>query len=276
MTACAWQGSSNLSSLVDTHCHLNFHTFEEDRDEVLARAAEDGVDKIVNPGIDLQTSLEALSLAQRSEHVFAAVGVHPNDSTTWEKGTRRQLADYARHPKVVAIGEIGLDYYRDRAPKDIQQRVFREQLELAADLGLPVIIHNREATEDILAILREWQVWLETHNPVLSRTPGVLHSYSGNLEQARRAWEHHFCLGVTGPLTFKNADELRSVVAGMPLDALLVETDAPFLTPHPHRGKRNEPAYVRFVADKIAEIQAVSSEQIAEATTANAGRLFKW
>lgn len=276
MMACVSQGSNKLSSLVDTHCHLNFHTFQEDREEVLTRAVEAGVEKIVNPGIDLQTSLEALSLAQRSPHVFAAVGVHPNDSTTWEAGTRDQLADYARHPKVVAIGEIGLDYYRDRAPQDVQQRVFREQLELAADLGLPVIIHNRDATEDTLTMLVEWQSWLETHNPVLARAPGVLHSYSGNLEQARTAWEHNFCIGITGPVTFKNADELRGVVADMPVDALLVETDAPFLTPHPHRGKRNEPAYVRFVVTKIAELQAVTSDQIAEATTSNANRLFKW
>lgn len=276
MMACVSQGSSKLSSLVDTHCHLNFHTFQEDREEVLARAVEAGVEKIINPGIDLQTSLEALSIAQRSAHVFAAVGVHPNDSITWETGTRDQLADYAKHPKVVAIGEIGLDYYRDRAPQDLQQRVFREQLELAADLGLPVIIHNRDATEDTLAMLVDWQSWLETHNPVLARAPGVLHSYSGNLQQARTAWEHNFCIGITGPVTFKKADELREVVAEMPVEALLVETDAPFLTPHPHRGQRNEPAYVRFVAAKIAEIQAVSSEQIAKATTSNAGRLFKW
>jgi TatD DNase family protein len=265
-----------LLSLVDTHCHLNFHTFQEDREEVLERAVDAGVEKIINPGIDLQTSLEALSLAQRSPYVFAAVGVHPNDSITWEVDTRDQLADYARHPKVVAIGEIGLDYYRDRAPQDVQQRVFREQLELAADLGLPVIIHNRDATEDTLAMLVEWQSWLETHNPMLARAPGVLHSYSGNLQQARTAWEHNFCIGITGPVTFKKADELREVVADMPVDALLVETDAPFLTPHPHRGQRNEPAYVRFVAAKIAELQAVSSEQIAETTTSNADRLFKW
>ena len=258
-------------SLTDTHCHLYFHAFEEDRDAVLARAWSAGVERILVPGIDLPTSQAALELAESDPRIFAAVGVHPNDAATWDARSLEFLETMAAHPKVVAIGEIGLDYYREGAPRDLQRRVLREQVALAGRLNLPVVIHTRNASPadrscmaDTLQILAE------------SGVRGVLHSFSGNLAEAKQTLNLGFFIGITGPVTFKKADELRQVVAAVPLDRLLIETDSPFLTPHPHRGRRNEPAHVRFVAGKIAELHHQPLAVVAEATTENARRLFQW
>ena len=251
--------------------------------QVLARSAGEGVARILCPGIDLQTSRAAIRLAEAYPQIYAAVGVHPNDSTSWNEATLDELRLLADHPKVIAIGEIGLDYYRDRAPRELQKSVFREQLMLAAEIALPVVIHTRnssnetlDAMEDALSILTNWQTDLAATAPLLYERPGVFHSYSGDEQIARRAIHLNFQIGITGPVTFKNAPELQRVVGLLPLDHLLIETDAPFLTPHPHRGKRNEPGFVRLVAEKIAEIHNLPFDVVAEITTNNAGRLFNW
>jgi TatD DNase family protein len=269
--------------LVDTHCHLNFDSFNNDRGAVLERAREAEVERILNPGVDLVTSQAAVKLAESHPEVFAAVGVHPNDALTWDNNTPDQLMELAKHPKVVAIGEIGLDYYRNQAPHDIQKWVFRQQLTLAAEVGLPVVIHmrntnlqDREATVDVLHILSEWRSELAKVGSPLEDYPGVLHSFSDDEEAARQAIQMNFRIGITGPVTFRNAQVLQHVAGSLPLDRLLIETDAPFLTPHPYRGQRNEPAYVRFVAEKIGQIRSLSYDVVAKATSTNAKRLFNW
>jgi TatD DNase family protein len=269
--------------LTDTHCHLNLQSFDEDRPAVVERAAQAGIGRILIPGIDLETSHSAAALAAQYLPVHAAVGIHPNDADGLPEDWLETLRNLAQHPKTAAIGEIGLDYYWDRTPKALQQRLFIEQLELARQAQLPVVVHCRDknppvgpALEDVLSILSDWQMQLKSENHPLAVRPGVLHSFSGDLRSAERAVEHGFLIGITGPLTFKKADLLRDVVASLPGGALLIETDAPFLTPHPHRGKRNEPAYVKLVAEKMAEVRHTEFEKIARLTTANAERLFHW
>lgn len=255
--------------LVDTHCHLDFEWFDADRDAAVARALEAGVQGIVVPALDLQNCRTVLQLADQYETVWAAVGVHPNSTANWQDNWIGVLRDLARHEKVVAIGEIGLDYYRDESPKEVQQRALGLQLELAAELGLPVIIHNRESGADVLRLLAESSL-AERPYP-----PGVLHSFSGDWQTAALALELGYYLGFTGPVTFKKAEELRRIAAQTPADRLLVETDAPFLTPHPHRGKRNEPTYVVYVAERLADVRGVETAELAQQTTANAERLFR-
>jgi TatD DNase family protein len=269
--------------LIDTHCHLYFEDFDEDREAVILRAVESGVERIVAPGIDLSTSQAAIDLASQYEQVFAAVGVHPNDALTWEENTIAELRELAGQPGVAAIGEIGLDYYRDRAPLDIQKRAFRDQLLLAEELELPVIVHTRNKSEadrraimDVLSLLEEWQTGLVATNPFLAERPGVLHSFSGNVSEAEKARQLNFLIGITGPVTFRNAPGLQRVVESLPLESILVETDAPFLTPQPHRGKRNEPGYVYYVAEKIAQLRDLPFDIVADITSSNAGRLFNW
>lgn len=262
--------------LVDTHCHINFNTFDEDREEVIARARSAGIERLLNPGVDLDSSLAAIELADRYAEIYAAVGVHPTEARNWNGETLDRLRELAGHPKVVAIGEIGLDYYWEETPHDLQQTVLLEQLRLAAELNLPVVLHNREATEDILRILRRWQVEISSTNPLLARAPGVLHSFSASLQAAEEAIRMGFMIGITGPVTFRNAPELQDLVSKLPLDHLLVETDSPFLTPHPHRGERNEPAHVRSVVGKIAELKGLPYDLVAQATSDNAGRLLNW
>ncbi len=275
-------GSLMLSAptLVDSHCHLNFDSFDSDRSTVLERAQQVGVGRVLNPGIDLPTSQASIDLAEKYKSVYAAVGVHPNDASSWNNETLDTLRALCKRSKVVAIGEIGLDYYWEKTPHDLQHNVFQQQLQLAADAGLPVIVHIRDknqhdsqAMRDALDILAEWQGALSF--PLAGR-PGVLHSFSGGLDAAYRATELNFCIGITGPVTFKNAGLLREVVSNLSLDCMLIETDAPFLTPHPHRGERNEPGHVQFVASKIAQIRGVDFEHVAQITTTNAKRLFLW
>ncbi len=265
-----------MLSLTDSHCHLDFNTFDVDREAVISRARDAGVLRLVNPGIDLQSSLAALQIADTHEEVFVACGVHPNDALTWNRDTLNELRKLVRHPKVVAIGEIGLDYYRDRAPKELQKRILSEQLALAADAGLPVVIHNRQATDDILELLTSWHSDLVSSGSPLAERAGVLHSFSGDAVAARKALEIKFMIGISGPITYRNAEDLRRIIAWLPLSALLIETDAPFLTPHPHRGERNEPAHVRWVAEKIAEIHDLPLQVVAEQTNANCQKLFNW
>lgn len=262
--------------LADTHCHLDFAAFDEDRDAVLSRGREAGVERILNPGIDLASSRAAVDLAESRSQLYAAVGVHPNESASWDDHSVANLRALADSPKVVAVGEIGLDYYRDRAPRDLQKRVFEEQLSLATELKLPVVIHNRQATAELLQILQAWQAGLRASGSPLAERPGVLHSFSAGLQDALKAIELHFFIGFTGPVTFGNARELQDLVAALPLDHLLVETDAPFLAPHPYRGKRNEPAHVRLIADKIAQLHQIDFAVVAQTTSHNARMLFDW
>jgi TatD DNase family protein len=261
-------------ALIDTHCHLDYEAFEEDRDEVVARAKAAGLVAIINPGTNVHSSRAALGLAEAHEIVYAAVGVHPNDAAEWDDGSLGQIAGLAEHPKAIAIGEIGLDYYREWTPPESQHKIFRGQLGLAAELGLPVIIHNRQAEDDIMTILFEWQKQLEQNGSPLAKRPGVLHSFGANLSFAEAALQHNFFIGLTGPLTFKNAPDLQDLAAQMPLEKLLVETDSPYLSPHPLRGQRNEPGRVKLVAEKLAELHGMAFEAMAEITTANARRLF--
>ncbi len=253
--------------LIDTHCHLDFERFDDDRDAVVARAVDVGIERIIVPALDLQNCTAVLALTERYDNVYAAVGVHPNSSAGWQDGWIETLRDLAGRDKVVAVGEIGLDYYWDKSPKSIQHKALAMQLELAAELDLPVIIHNRDSSADVIRLLAE--------SPLVGRQrPGVLHSFSADWATAVAALDMGFYLGFTGPVTFKKADELRRIAAQVPLDRILVETDAPFLAPHPYRGKRNEPAHVAYVAERIAQERGVETAVFAQQTTANALKLF--
>jgi len=258
--------------LIDTHVHLDFRQFDDDRDAVLARAWQAGVAAIVTIGIDLETSQAAVALAEAHEQVYATVGFHPHDAKTADAAALAELRELAGHPQVVAVGEMGLDFYRDRSPRDVQRHVFRQQLHIAAELGKPVVIHDRQAHAETLEILRQW---VTESQPEPCERRGVFHCFSGDVTLAEAAIELGFFIGVDGPITYRNARELPAIVKALPLDRLLVETDAPFLTPHPHRGQRNEPAYVRLVAEKLAELKNLSLEEVAQATTVNAQALFQ-
>jgi TatD DNase family protein len=256
--------------LVDTHCHLDWHAFDSDRDEVIRRAIDAGVTRMITIGVDVPSSRRSIELAERYTEVFAAVGVHPNDCGDFKADTLNEIRLLARHPKAVAIGEIGLDYYWQKVDHDTQARVFNAQLDLAAELGKPVIIHSRDAAMDVIAILEK----RVRHDA--PRHSGVLHSYFDDVSIAQQAFALGFLIGVTGPITFKKSDREREIVRRVPLDRILIETDAPFLTPVPHRGQRNEPAYVRHVAEVVAQTRGLTFEEVARQTTLNAERLFGW
>ncbi|MEO8609768.1 MAG: TatD family hydrolase [Chloroflexota bacterium] len=258
--------------LIDTHCHFNFDSYDADRETVIANAGAVGVTRIINPAVDLETSHAALQMAAQYPGVFAAVGIHPNSSKDFDLSWIETIRQLATQPKVVAIGEIGLDYHWDESPKEKQIEAFEAQLALAAELELPVIIHNREASDDVIVILEHWATNLPE---ALRERPGVLHSFSAPKAIAERALNSGFYLGFTGPITYKNADDLRRIAASIPLERMVVETDGPFLTPIPHRGKRNEPAYIPLIVERLATLRQISVEAMAEATTANAERLFK-
>ena len=284
--------------LTDTHCHLDFNKFDDDRDAVIQRALDAGITRILIPAMNFESSLAGIQLSELSQNIFAAVGFHPTDLDKWDISSIENLRGLILpHPnpspaargtqgKIVAIGEIGLDYYWVKeADKQARQReVLKQQLKLAQTVNKPVIIHMREendawfgqASIDLLEILSEWHNELSEQDHPLKDKPGVLHSYNGNLETAQKAIALNFYIGVTGPVTYKNADEKRNIIKQLPLTQLLIETDSPFLTPVPKRGKRNEPAFVAHIADKIAEIHNTTREQVAEITTANANHLFGW
>ena len=253
--------------MIDSHCHLDFPHFDEDRDYVLTRAIDAGVTGVINPGTDLETSRRAVVLAERYDSVYAAVGVHPHEASTVDDQMLNELRRLASHPKVVAIGEIGLDYYRDLSPRARQRAAFEAQLTLAADLGLPVIIHQRESAIDVMASLRAWAT---------GEHPGcVLHAFSGDEAMADEAVSLGLLIGVGGPVTFKNARRLLDIVPRLPLNCLVIETDAPYLAPHPYRGTRNEPAYVALVAERLAQLRGSSHDELACQVTANTLRLFR-
>jgi len=253
--------------LTDTHTHLDFPEFDGDRERIIERALAAEVRAMINVGTDLASSQAAVALAEAYPQVYAAVGVHPHDARTMTGEMLEELSALAKHPKVVAVGEIGLDFYRDLSPRDQQRQVFEQQLALAREIGKPVIIHDREAHKEVMAILRRWAEGCQ--QPV-----GVLHCFSGDLAMAQEAIELGFYVSIAGPVTFQNAQRLRELVRQLPLEKLLIETDCPYLTPHPHRGKRNEPAYVKFVAQEVARIKGLSLEEVARLTSDNARSLF--
>ncbi len=253
--------------LIDTHCHLNFDRFDDDRDAMIERALAAGVEAMIVPATDLDNCADVIALTERYDAVYCAVGVHPNSSANWHEDDIETVRAFAQHDKVVAIGEIGLDYYWDKSPKAVQQAAFVAQMQLADELDLPVIIHNRESSEDVISLM-----WA---SPLVDKpNAGVVHSFSAPALIAKKALDLGFYLGFTGPITYKKATELRSIASEVPIDRLLIETDAPFLSPTPKRGKRNEPAYVAYVADRLAALHQMPIEEFGRITTNNARRLF--
>jgi len=263
--------------LVETHAHLDSPRFASDREQVISRAVERGVVQTIAVGADLASSRAAMLLAEQHPCLYATVGVHPHASAAFGSATLEELAPLAGHPKVVAIGEIGVDYYRDYAPHEAQYSAFQRQLALAGEAGKPVVVHIRDrnrqkgAYETVLASLEDW---VAQRGAQSDRPPGVLHCFSGDLDTARRALDLGFYLGIDGPVTYPNAAVLRALVAQVPLERLLLETDCPYLTPQARRGQRNEPAFLRYIAEQIAQVQGVPLNRVAEETTASARHLF--
>ncbi|MBB6218686.1 TatD DNase family protein [Anaerosolibacter carboniphilus] len=251
--------------LFDSHAHLDGERFDVDRDQVIAHAKENGVGLIMNPGADLQTSMQAIEMATKYDMVYAAVGTHPHDAKDMDDITLELYRGLAAKPKVRAIGEIGLDFYYDHSPRDVQRQWFRKQIQLAREVSLPIIIHDRDANDEVMQILKEEKAF---------DAGVVMHCYSGSAELARQYVKLGAYISIAGPVTYNNARKTVEVVERIPLEHLFIETDSPYLTPVPHRGKRNEPAFVRFVAEKIAEIKKISFEEVAEQTTVNAKKFF--
>lgn len=251
--------------LIDTHCHLNLSEYDEDRPDVIARARETGISHMVVIGIDCATSRAAIDLAVSHADISATAGHHPHEAEQLRDEDLDELKSLAGHPEVVGFGEIGLDFFRDRSPRDIQKKRFDDLIRIGLDLDLPLIIHDRDAHEDILEHLT---------TAGAGGHKGVIHCYSGDYQMARKFLDLGFYISIPGTVTFPKNHVLRDVVARLPLDTLLVETDAPFLAPVPKRGRRNEPAYVRHTAMEVAKIKGISLEEAAEATTRNARTLF--
>ncbi|MED4404179.1 TatD family hydrolase [Metabacillus fastidiosus] len=251
--------------LFDTHAHLNALQYENDVEEVVQRALDEGVSEIVVVGFDRETIERAMELIEEYDFIYAAIGWHPVDAIDMTDKDLQWIRELSEHPKVVAIGEMGLDYYWDKSPKDIQKEVFRKQIALAKEVKLPIIIHNRDATADVVAILEEEGA---------SEVGGIMHCFTGSLEVAKQCMDMNFYISFGGPVTFKNAKKPKEVVQEIPLDRLLIETDCPYLTPHPFRGKRNEPGYVKYVAEEIAKLRNLSYEEIAKKTSDNGKKIF--
>lgn len=255
--------------LIDTHTHLYHHKFDDDRDAVVARAREAGVSQMVLPAIDVASIRDAIELSETHEGVFVMSALHPSEVKDATDADFQAVIELAAHPNVVAIGESGLDYYWDRTFDDKQQDYLRRHIRLAVETDLPLILHNREATADIIRILAEERAKLEKPE----RLRGILHCFVDDAETAHRASDLGFLVGIGGIVTFKNST-LAEAVADIPLNQIVLETDAPFLAPHPYRGKRNEPAYVRLVAEKVAEVKGIGLEEVADVTSRTARALF--
>lgn len=251
--------------LIDSHAHLDDKRFDKDRDEIIKNLKNNDVSIVINPGADLASSIKAVALAQKYENIYAAVGIHPHDAKTMDDDTIEVLKSLLKKDKVIAVGEIGLDYHYDFSPRDIQKKWFREQIKLAKEFNLPIIVHDREAHKDVYDILKEEQD---------GTLRGVLHCFSGSVEMAKEYIKMGFYISFAGPVTFKNAKTPKEVVKAIDINRILIETDSPYLTPHPHRGKRNEPLYVRYVAAMIAELKGLTVEEVARITTENTKRLF--
>ena len=250
--------------LFDTHAHYDDEAFDEDRKALLDSMTEKGVGLIVNPGCTVETSRQAVAMAEQYDYIYAAVGIHPENCGDFTDDDIGILRTLAQHDKAVAIGEIGLDYYwEENPPREWQQMVLRKQMALAAELKLPVIIHDREAHADTLAIVKEFP-----------QVRGVFHCYSGSVEDARTLLKMGWMLSFNGAITFKNARKAPEVIAEVPMERIMIETDSPYLTPVPHRGKRNDSGYVRLVAEKIAEIKSITAEEVEQITFDNGKRFF--
>ncbi|RLB44330.1 MAG: hydrolase TatD [Deltaproteobacteria bacterium] len=250
---------------IDTHAHLDMEVFQKDLESVLKRAEDNGVEAIVTVGVDLRSSQDAVQLANTRPNLYAAVGLHPHEAGSFNSMTLETLATLSQDPKVVAWGEIGLDYYRNYSPRELQRKAFEEQLHIAIDLGLPIIIHDREAHEDILDILRK----------IGKRERfGVVHCYSGDMELAQQLFDMGFFISIPGTITYKNAAQIRQVAASAPINRILIETDAPFLAPVPYRGKRNEPAYVAITAQELAKLRKLNETTLAGLLRDNTKKLF--
>ncbi|MBU5214761.1 TatD family hydrolase [Heyndrickxia oleronia] len=251
--------------LFDTHVHLNDSQYDLDLKEVIQNAQNAGVKKMVVVGFDRPTINRAMELIETYDFLYASIGWHPVDAIDMTDEDLIWIEELTKHPKVVALGEMGLDYHWDKSPKEIQKEVFRKQIRLAKKVKLPIVIHNREATQDIVDILKEEDA---------QEVGGIMHCFSGSPEIARECINMNFYISLGGPVTFKNAKKPKEVALEIPLNRLLIETDCPYLAPHPYRGKRNEPAYVKLVAEQIAEIKGISFEEVAKQTSLNANKLF--
>jgi TatD DNase family protein len=250
-------------SLIDTHCHLEMDAFNPDRDVVINRAQHAGVQTIITIGSDLDSNIKGLKLSKKYDCIFSSIGIHPHDAKGFSDEVYKKLKAWASRDKVVAIGETGLDYHYDNSPREVQKDVFRKHLVLSKETGLPAIIHSREAKRDTLDIIKESGV----HK-------GVLHCFSGDIEMAKKGMDMGFLISIAGPVTFKNARRLQEIAKALPDEHLLIETDAPYLTPEPFRGKRNEPSYIIHTAKLLAELRGITFEDLARITTLNAKRLF--
>lgn len=251
--------------LIDSHAHLDMDNYKDDLESVIERAVEGGVGKIITIGIDLESSLRALELATRFDFIYSTVGFHPHDADSVSDAHLKELQNLAKEKKVVAWGEIGLDFFRNRSQKEKQIDVFKSQMEIASESDLPVIIHNRDADLEILKILKG----LKNINH-----KGVIHCFSSDYETALKFMDMGYYISIPGIVTFKNADKLKDVATRIPANRILVETDAPFLAPAPKRGKRNEPLYVTYTAKMVAELRGIEFEEFAKITTKNCEKLF--
>jgi TatD DNase family protein len=251
--------------LIDSHAHLEMPDFERDLEQVIQRAKESGVGYIFTVGTEKKDWKKALKIADSHLSIYAILGVHPHNAKEIDDQTYPTLREHCRNGKVKAYGEIGLDFFRNLSPRDIQLKRFREQIGLAKELGLPIVVHDREAHRETLEILRSENA---------EECGGIIHCFSGDDEMARACMDMGFYISIPGSITFKNAESFREMVKKIPLESLLIETDAPFITPEPFRGKRNEPGYVRYTAQKLAEVKKVSFEKVAEVTTENALRVY--
>ena len=257
--------NNRLPLLVDSHAHLDGKQFSNDLDETIERATSNGISHILTIGCDLESSKNSIIVAEKYQNIFAAVGVHPHDATEINDDALQKLRSMLAHPKVVALGEIGLDFYRDRSPRDIQRGAFRQQIQLAKEVNKPIIVHDRDAHEEVIQILREEES---------ATVGGVLHCFSGDLKMARQCLELGFYLSFTGTITYPKNEAIREIIKAIPIDRMLVETDCPYLSPQKFRGKRNEPAYVRYTAEKLAEIKGLTIEDVARITSRNCHDLF--
>jgi TatD DNase family protein len=249
--------------LIDSHAHLEMRDFDRDRNEVIGRATQAGIDLIITVGTTVSDCEKAVLIASQYETVYAAIGIHPHEVKNIDETTYGDLNRLAKAEKIVAYGEIGLDFFRNLSPKDVQIRRFGEQLELANEMGLPIIIHDRESHKETLDMLRGWK-----------GKQGVVHCFSGDYIMAGKCVDMGFYISIPGAVTFGKSEKLQEVVRRLPITCLLLETDAPYLTPHPNRGKRNEPAYVVHTARKVAEIKGLSFEHVASVSSQNARSLF--
>jgi TatD DNase family protein len=252
--------------LIDSHAHLEMPEFKKDLEGVIQRAKEAGVVYIFTVGTEKKDWKKAIEIANTHPSIFAILGVHPHNAKEIDDQTYTLLKGLCKNEKVKAYGEIGLDFFRNLSPREIQLKRFREQIELAKELGLPIVVHDREAHQETLEMLKSEKA---------DACGGIIHCFSGDYEMAKACMDMGFYISIPGSITFKNAESFREIVKRIPLDSLLVETDAPFLTPEPFRGKRNEPSYVRYTAQKVAEIKKFSFEKVAEVTTENALRVYR-